>query len=67
MDSYQVRNQADNDENDNLGSDTDEDEEEEEQLTEDKGVTHNKNNNESKSFHQNLFTIHLPQQNQLPG
>ena len=33
MDSYEVRNQADNDENENLGSDTDE----EEQLTEDKG------------------------------
>ena len=33
MDPYKVRNQADIDENENLGSDTDEDE----QLTEDKG------------------------------
>ena len=33
MDPYEVRNQADNDENENLGSDTDEDE----RLTEDKG------------------------------
>ena len=33
------------------------------------GVTHNKNKNKYKneSFHPNLFTIHLPQQNQLPG
>ena len=36
-------------------------------LQKTKGVTHNKNNNKNKSFHPNLFTIHLPQQNQLPG
>ena len=36
-------------------------------LQKTKGVTHNKNNNKNESFHPNLFTIHLPQQNQPPG
>ena len=36
-------------------------------LQKTQGVTHNKNNNKNESFHPNLFAIHLPQQNQLPG
>ena len=52
MDPYEVRNQADNDDNENLGSDTDEDE----RLTEDKGCdTQQEQQQErvfpSKSFH----------------
>ena len=51
MDPYEVRNQADNDDNENLGSDTDEDE----QLTEDKGCDTQEQQQEqvfpSKSFH----------------
>ena len=55
MDSYEVRNQADDDENENLGSETDEDE----QLTEDKGYdTQQEQQQErvfsSKSFHNPL-------------
>ena len=51
MDPYKVRNQADNDDNENLGSDTDEDE----RLTEDKGCDTQEQKQEqvfpSKSFH----------------
>ena len=51
MDSYEVRNQADNDENENLGSDTDEDE----RLTEDKGCDTQQEQQQERVFPSNSF------------